>query len=249
MKRSLLLAMALLLMGAATAQAGWVIQETRGDDVTTIYIDQGRVRLAEPGQSTIFDTKKGTISWLDLKNKRQWSGSPEDLRKLMQKAYDQEVEKQLKPLSPEDREKYRKAIAEQLKLQKNATPPEVIIKPSGESARIAGYQADKYNIWVQERLREERWLAKIPGLEKDLDLTEFSNLVRATYPPDASDWRQSQRLAELGEKGYPLKTIEYDSVGPVDIMVVTRVEEREIPEKLFQAPKGFKQGNPIEVVE
>ena len=238
-----------MLFTAAAAQAGWVIQERRGRQVATIYIDQGRVRLAESGQSTIFDTRRGTISWMDLRAKRFWTGGPEDLRKLMREAYDREIAEQLKPLSPEDRKKYRQAIDAQLQRQKTATPPPLAIKPAGESKTIAGHKADKYNIWVNQSLREERWLAKLPGLEKDLDLVKFFELVRATYPEDKSDWRQHPLLAPLGEKGYPMQTIEYDARGPLDIMTVTQVEERAVPESLFRAPKGFKPGNPIQVID
>lgn len=249
MRYTAIFALALVLCTAAAAQAGWIIQERRGQQVSTIYIDQGRVRLAEPGQSTIFDTRKGTISWMDLRAKRFWTGGPQDLRKLIQKAYDQEMAEQLKPLSPQDRKKYQKAIDAQLELQRTAKPPEVTIKPSGESKTIAGYKADKYNIWVRQILREERWLADLPGLEKDLDLVKFFELVQATYPEDRTNWQQHPILIQLGQKGYPLQTIEYDAQGPADIMSVIRVDQRDVPQSLFKIPQGFKPGNPVQVVE
>ncbi|BEQ16829.1 DUF4412 domain-containing protein [Desulfoferula mesophila] len=246
MKLRICLGLFALLLWASAAQAGLVIhQETMGGP-STMYAQDNQVRAGMGRGGMIYDLNHDTVTMLNPDRQVYWSGNPNTLKQQMNQAMDSRIEAALKQVPPDQREQMRAMMKQRMGMTK--TPPQppdkVEVKKTGESAKIAGYQSQKYQVYVDGKLRQEVWMASAPGFKGQVDLTKMTKLAQAMNPQSAapgSSWRNSPEMTKLMSAGMPMKMVEYSRGGPMTVMTVTSVEQKKLPASTFQPPAGWKQ--------
>jgi Domain of unknown function (DUF4412) len=239
----LLLAVALLT--AAAAEAGWLIVDDRGDQT---LVSRGRLRIAGgqgDGQVMVLDLGRARVWVADTGRSLYWDGTVEEycqgLRTIMPSPEEQLAER-LKDL-PADQ---RAQVEELLKKRARggaAVPPRVAVERTGETETIAALPTRKYRVLVDGALYEELWLTTEAALVGELELGRapdtFGRMFAcmagsgATRPEATAEYRQ------LFGQGWPLKAVYHgDGAGTLRTLV-TRVEKRDIPERDFTPPAGF----------
>ncbi len=251
MKTKGLLSVFITLFLASQAFAGWVMEEVttrrEGEKDTTIqYVQKNMVKSVD-SETTMLDLEKGMIYFLIPEHKAYWSGTPEEWRKGMEEGQKQMEEAQLKKMTPEQRDaykQYKKKMEEEAKKQTPKKKVKVDVKKTSGKATIAGYSGQKYQVWVDEKLKEELWICAKINPKDEIDLPKLVQLTKAMSGPEAEESYESspEYMALLVEQGASLKTINYDEEGNKNYVTETvKVEKKNIPNSEFEVPKGYKK--------
>lgn len=234
MKKSIILTTALTLLFASDLFAGWVFVSETGGNAGT-YVQDNKIKFEAPDQSLTFDVNKNTIVVADTKEKTYWSGTPEEFGKQARKG----VESIEKIIAISEKEK--QAL---LGDNKSGEPVEVKVKGPWKSGKISGYATQKYEIFVNGKLRAEKWIAGDIDVGKELDVKRFAEMMRkfqSGFGKDAETaamW--SPKITALLEKGWPLATVDYRSDIDKHVEKTAKVEQKKVSDSVFNPPAGFK---------
>lgn len=250
MKLRIGMAALMLLLTVSTAQAGWVLHQETPGGPSTMYVQDNKVRAGMGQGGMVYDLNNGTVTMLNPSRQAYWSGKPQQLNQQMNQALDARMEQALKQAPPERREQMRAMMERQMgrggKGQSAMAPPasEVKVKDTGEKAKIAGYQATKYQVYVDGKLRQEMWVAQVPGFIDEMDMGKMMKLahsMRAGAPGPGLGWRRSEAVQKLMSQGMPMKIVEYGRGAPMTVMTMTSVEKKKLPASTFQPPARWKK--------
>ncbi len=238
----------ILLVLASQAFAGWVIEEVtgyaEGEEIReTSYFQNNRIKIVDSEQIMIFDLEKGVLYFLNPNREIYWSGTPEELQKGMKEAMKRQMEKILEGMPPEQREAYKQYLEEIQGEAKETTTEKklnVQVQKTSEKATVAGYPTQKYEVWVDEELKQDLWIATAINLTDEIDLNEFAKFIEALSGLEEEEAYESspQYMALLGQ-GYPLRSIEYDEEGEETVTEVVKAEKKKIPDSEFAVPKSY----------
>ena len=280
--RTVVCVIILAFLLTAQADAGWVIEQvTRsggtappgnvGPDRQVVIMSANRMKTTsldpsgKPTAAWIMDLEAQSLSRIDYQRQTVATGKVQDYADSMQAARTQmtaamkQMQQVLKDIPPEQRQKMEQMMRQHLP---SATPaggtaepcpePKLEVRPTGQTAEIAGYPAARYDVLEDGKLRTELWLSKAITAWKEIDsekLERFSQeITKASQrlPGCRFDWGKWAGLApndpvwKLANEGYPVRTVSHGP-GEGSIHEVVTAESRTVPLTEFQAPPGFKQ--------
>ncbi len=252
--RTCLLTLAMVLL-ASSAWAGWVMHQQTAGGTSTVYLQNNMMRAGMGAHGMIYDLNQGTVTMLSPTRKIYWTGHPQELKQQMDQALDSRMEQALQSVPPEQREQMRAMMAQRMGRGGMGGPggpsrqrpaPKVEVKATGEYQTIAGYKARKYQVYVNGRLRQDMWLADLPGFGKELDMDKMMELVHSMRPPAMGrapglGWRVSPPMLALWKKGMPLMIVDHGRRGSQEVMKVTKVENKSLDKSMFLPPAGYKR--------
>ncbi|MBU4563879.1 MAG: DUF4412 domain-containing protein [Desulfarculus sp.] len=253
MKLRITMAALTLLLLATTAQAGWVLHQETPGGPSTMLVQDNKVRAGVGLGGMIYDLKNETATMLNPDRQVYWSGNPQQLGQQMNQALEARMEQALKQAPPEQRDQMRTMMKQRMGQGgmgqgqgKAMAPPaaQVEVKDTGQSAKIAGYNSTKYQVYVDGKLRQEMWVAQVPGFKKEMDMGKMMKLahsMRAGAGGQGLGWRRSEAVQKLISQGMPMKIVEYGHGGPMTVMTMTSVEKKNLPASTFQPPAGWNK--------
>jgi len=118
----------------------------------------------------------------------------------------------------------------------------IIIKKLDDGLAVLKYKGQKHEVWVNEVLKEELWLCSDICLKDEMNLTEFSKMMesfRKKTGPTTYDL--APEYLALEEQGYRLKTVKYHNEGEKSVTELIRLEKKQLPEKEFNIPDGYRK--------
>lgn len=248
MKTCKALLAAILVLGlAAPATAGWQIQEKSEGEINSLYFQNNRVRDQSAESVSIMDLAKGRLILVNPATKTYWSGPFSDMLKMRDQAMNQ-MQQQLKQLPPEQRAMAKKAMQEAMG-KKDGPRPKVVVKKTGQSAAIAGFKAQKYEIWADGQLREEQWIAPAIATAKELDTKKMKQMMGVfAQAGGQSTYETDPAVQDLWSKGYPVKVINHLD-GETMVRQVVQAQKKDLPADLFAAPKGYRRVELMEIFQ
>jgi hypothetical protein len=104
------------------------------------------------------------------------------------------------------------------------------------------------------QLHEELWLTSDAALTRQLDLGHAPDTFGRMFACLAGAGSGGERVEASPEyrqifaRGWPLKAVYHGEGGATARTLVTRVERREIPERDFTPPVGFRPGPLVEIL-
>lgn len=151
-------------------------------------------------------------------------------------------------LSRDEYLRYIESFMSETKDQTRATR-DVKLKKTDETQKIAGYEAKKYEIYVNGRLQNEYWVSKEPGFGDEVDLDKMSKLMNDVKnisqniggAASISD-DEYKIIREIYQQGYPMKTV-YHSFDDDTVIVdeILSVRKQDIPASEFQPPADYEK--------
>jgi hypothetical protein len=247
--------------------AGWMIEQIEYANLgtegtrTLQYISKNRLKTVGDGTMFIMDFAKNLFTAADQENHLYWSGTVDDYVqevKIFQRAANDLARQQMEEAIDEMPSGQRKGMEDILRQMRNSDTssssqpmpkrPQVKIEPTTESMTIAGHKATKTMVYADGKPYQEVWLAKGLTLKGDLDLKRLRGLqVKLTEAimtdiPSRQAVEEDPVYAQLLEQGYPIKTVELGEGGePESVTEVVRIDKRDIPEREFQVPAGYRR--------
>ena len=247
--------------------AGWVIEQIEygnlGAEGTKItqYISKNRLKTVGDGNTFVMDLAKNLLIAADQESRVYWSGTIDayiqEVKSFQQATVDltaKQMEEAIQEMPPDQRKsmedllKQMRATNESSPSQPTAKQPSVKVEPTTETAMLAGHQATKFMVYADGKPYQEVWLAKGLTLKADLDLKRLrglqARLTQVLMPHVLS--RQSVEddpaYEQLLDQGYPIKIVELGEGGePASVTEVVRLDKRDIPEREFQIPEGYRR--------
>jgi hypothetical protein len=249
------------------ASAGWMIEQIEYANLgaegtrTLQYISKNRLKTVGDGNTFIMDFAKNLFIATDQENRVYWSGTVDayvqEVKTFQQASNDlarEQMEEAMKEMPPDQ----RKSVEDLLQQMRssNASPPSqpaakrptVKVEPTAETATIAGQQATKIMVYADGKPYQEVWLAKGLTLKADLDLKRLRGLQAQLTQAIMADIPGRQAVEEdptyeqLLEQGYPIKIVELGEGGePESVTEVVRIDKRDIPDREFQVPEGYRR--------
>lgn len=249
------------------ASAGWMIEQIEYANLgaegtrTLQYISKNRLKTVGDGNTFIMDFAKNLFIATDQENRVYWSGTVDayvqEVKTFQQASNDlarEQMEEAMKEMPPDQR-KSVEDLLHQMRSSNASSPsqpadkrPAVKIEPTTETATIAGQQATKIMVYADGKPYQEVWLAKGLTLKADLDLKRLRGLQAQLTQAIMADIPNRQAVEEdpayeqLLEQGYPIKIVELGEGGePESVTEVVRLNKRDIPDREFQVPEGYRR--------
>ena len=240
------LVLSVLLVAASAADAGWLVVDENGDQT---LISRGRLKMSPrqgDGRSMVLDLGRARMWVADAGRQLYWDGTVEEyceaVRGTMAAAGKAMVE-QFKDMPPAQREKMMRHMG-----IGGAAPgpgPTVTVERTADTEKIAGLAARKYRVLADGKLYEELWLTTDAGLVGDLELARapdtFGRMFACVAGPGGERVEANAEYRQIFAQGWPLKAVYHGQAGgPAARALVTRVEQRDLPESDFTPPAGFR---------
>jgi Domain of unknown function (DUF4412) len=221
-----LLIVVLLLEMPGKGRAGVVIEQVVRDregspSKVLLYLSNGLFRTDHPasGLTTIMDFKEDRLMMIDHRSRSYVEV------KLSQ--WEREVARRLKEEIPSVMPKERK----------------IIVKRTGRTTVINGFQTEQIEVWAEGELVEENWMTR------DVELKEIEKVMDRVAQGFSKDFRLEMKEGrEIYEKlktyGFPILIKDYTmtyGLGAMDRLEVKKIEKKELEKDVFLPPAGFQR--------
>ena len=221
-----LLIVVLLLEVPGEGLAGVVVEQVVRDregnaSKVLLYLSDGLFRTDHPasGLTTIMGFKEDRLMMIDHRSRSYVEV------KLSQ--WEREVARRLKEEIPGVMLKERK----------------IIVKRTGRTTVINGFQTEQIEVWAEGELIEENWMTR------DVKLIEIEKVMDRVAQGFSKDFRLEMKEGrEIYEKlkpyGFPIlikdHTITF-GLGPIDRLEVKKIEKKELGKEVFLPPAGYQR--------
>jgi hypothetical protein len=240
------LVLTVLLVAASAADAGWLIVDENGDQT---LISRGRLKMSPKqgdGRSMVLDLARARMWVADAGRSLYWDGTVEEYCEAVRgtmAAAEKAMLEQLKDMPPAQREKTMRQMG--IGGGVAGPPPKVTIERTADMEKIAGLAARKYRVLANGKLYEELWLTTDAALVRDLELTRapdtFGRMFSCIAGSGGERVEADAEYRQIFAQGWPLKVVFHgEGGGPNARALVTRVEQRDLPESDFTPPAGFR---------
>lgn len=208
------------------ARAGWVMTDKDGSKT---YLSDGKVKEAseEGGEaSMVMDYKKKQLLVVNPETKVCAQASFDEYCGVMNQMFS--------------------AMREAMKSMGGGTAPEenpqVSVKKVGSGGKIAGFDTIKYQVFADGSLYEEVWLSANRALVAEMgDLSALNKFASCLNGGMTRDVEASPEYMKLLSIGLPVKTVSYEMGSPEVGAEIVRMEKKNIPASVFEAPSGYKK--------
>lgn len=228
-------------------------------------------RTGKPAQASIMDLEAQTLTMVDYAQRTVATGTVQEYAKSLRDAAQamggqvaeaqKQMQEAMKGMSPEQRQMMEQMMRQSMPggAPSGAAPsvepcrePTIKVRPTGRTARIAGFQATRYDILEEGKLAQELWLSKAVTAWQEIDpkkLERFAQDIakameglpgcgrglgrRTGADPNDPAWK-------LAGEGYPVRTVDHGEAEGTVVEVV-KAESRSVPATEFQPPAGFKR--------
>jgi hypothetical protein len=186
-----------------------------------LYISDSRFRTDHPdgGLSTILNFKEDRLVMIDHRSR--------SYIEVKLSKWEKEVAKRLKEQSPGVKPKERKTI----------------VRRTGRTAFINGFQTEQIEILADNELIEENWVTRN---EETKEIEKVMDLVAHGFSKDFKlEMREGREIYEkLKPYGFPILIRDYTmtyGLGAVDRVEVKKMEKKELNDEVFLPPAGYQK--------
>jgi hypothetical protein len=239
----------IFMLLATSSWAGWEITyRVSGDQGSISYdvmlINDNVVKYGGVDGGFILNTQTNAFTFLIDQNKSYWNGSISDFRKEMSQALKTVMDSLLQAIPEAQREMYSQMLGSMSQIYDSPERDQIAalnieVDNTGRTENIAGYDAQEYEVRVDDKLLESIWIARGLDVDDDLDSRRIAEMLNEITPNVEGEifYEFSEDYLALWEKGFRMKSTDHDG----EIIEVIKVVEREIASDELDIPDGYKQ--------
>lgn len=244
-----------LLLTPALAQAGWVVEwstaatNSKGERMPTQQatqsIAENRVRMDQPEVVTITDYGTNRFTMMNPEKQYFWSGTLDEYVRDMTVAREGSLRKRISEMTGKGADAEIATDPTPVSVDVAKLPP-ISITPAGSSEKIAGYDAQKYNIQVDGELFEEMWIAPV-DMSADLNFDRFleqqlknSAAMKGKASKSYNALYRSPEYRRLVEKALVVKNVTHHLSGSFE-RTATGIAQRDVPDATFTVPDSYRK--------
>lgn len=238
-KFSVFIFTAILTTHMLHAQQGWFLNQRTiipygGVAYQQIYLRGDLVKVQEIGYTLILNVSNHEMNFILPGYKTYWEGTFEEFRQGYSSLTLDQINEAVKMVPEKERELYKEFLLD----MSNLALEEEIISPPGnirigktaETVRICGYRTEKYQVFSDDELVEEVFIAPALSLGLGYKMSTLHEYLRKiALPFITNSYFFSKEYLALLNTGYPMKHIRYNRY----VSEITEITE----------VKKFQQGN------
>ena len=255
------------LLFASHAFGGYVYDLSRTDhskkdsekSSTEVAIEGSKIKMTGFGMDKsafIYDGENATMLIVNHDDKTYTQLDKQTIEQLSSQISDAmaKMEEQLAKMPPAQRQMMENMMKGKMP-EGGVKLPEFTVKRTGDEDTISGYDAEKIEVLSDDGERRELWVASWDELKGSEEFSEalqgmsklFNEMMTAFSQGPLSQMFQNQQSGNWFDQlhkleGFPVLTREFNEAGKlVSETVLANVDERDIPDDEFQAPKGYKR--------
>jgi hypothetical protein len=206
--------------------AGVAIEQVMRDgegNASKVFItfSENKFRTDHPGggMTTIIDFQGDRMVMIDHRSKQYVE--------IRFSQWEKEVSERLKKSAPGTKAKSRK----------------ILVKRTGETAILNGFQTEKVEILADGKLVEENWVTR------DVEMKEIEKVMDRVAQGFSKEFRSEMKEGrEIYEKlkpyGFPILIKDYSmthGLGGIDALEVKKLEKKELKDEVFLPPSGYQR--------
>jgi len=243
-----------------TALAGWVISEVSYDkfgnrQFQTTFIQNNLIRYETESSVAIINLNSGEITLLFGMYKLYWQGSIEEFKKGTLEVFEKKLLKMIETAEPDQREVAIDLIAEMRKglvakeMDTISDNLNLTIIRTDIIENIAGFNAFKYNIAIEDSVVESIWITDSINPYIDIDIESMISFTNELKPnKDRNDIDGSSEYLKLINKGLAVKSQERNPHGGYYTTEITHIIETQINDEIFQYPPNYRKALLTEIM-
>jgi hypothetical protein len=216
----------LLILMFRECLAGVAIEQVMRDgegNASKVFItfSENKFRTDHPGggMTTIIDFQGDRMVMIDHRSKQYVE--------IRFSQWEKEVSERLKKSAPGTKAKSRK----------------ILVKRTGETAILNGFQTEKIEIFADGKLVEENWVTR------DVEMKEIEKVMDRVAQGFSKEFRSEMKEGrEIYEKlkpyGFPILIKDYSmthGLGGIDALEVKKLEKKELKDEVFLPPSGYQR--------
>jgi len=216
----------LLILMLQECLAGVTIEQVMRDgegNASKVFItfSENKFRTDHPegGMTTIIDFQGDRMVMIDHRSKQYVE--------IRFSQWEKEVSERLKKSAPGTKAKSRK----------------ILVKRTGETAILNGFQTEKVEILADGKLVEEHWVTR------DVEMKEIEKVMDRVAQGFSKEFRSEMKEGrEIYEKlkpyGFPILIKDYSmthGLGGIDALEVKKLEKKELKDEVFLPPSGYQR--------
>ena len=216
----------LLILLFQECLAGVTIEQVMRDregNASKVFItfSENKFRTDHPegGMTTIIDFQGDRMVMIDHRSKQYVE--------IRFSQWEKEVSERLKKSVPGTKVKSRK----------------ILVKRTGETAILNGFQTEKIEIFADGKLVEENWVTR------DVEMKEIEKVMDRVAQGFSKEFRSEMKEGrEIYEKlkpyGFPILIKDYSmthGLGGIDALEVKKLEKKELKDEVFLPPSGYQR--------
>jgi len=216
----------LLILMLQECLAGVTIEQVVRDgegNASKVFItfSENKFRTDHPegGMTTIIDFQGDRMVMIDHRSKQYVE--------IRFSQWEKEVSERLKKSAPGTKAKSRK----------------ILVKRTGETAILNGFQTEKIEIFADGKLVEENWVTR------DVEMKEIEKVMDRVAQGFSKEFRSEMKEGrEIYEKlkpyGFPILIKDYSmthGLGGIDALEVKKLEKKELKDEVFLPPSGYQR--------
>ncbi len=249
----------LIILVSNQAIAGWVIAEVSSDkfgnkQYQTTFIQNNMIRFENEATVAIINLKTGNIILLFDEYKLYWQGSIKEFKENTLDVYEQKLNNIIITGNSSQKIAAQNLITK-LREQNETVNNDSIAKfkiqidKTTVIENIAGFNAYKYNIAIDDSLIESIWVTDSINPYRDIDIESMVSFTNELIPGDNENSIEgSPEYLNLIKEGLAVKSQEINPQGGFFTTVVTGVLETNIKDELFLPPPNFQKTQLAEII-
>lgn len=181
--------------------------------------DRFRTDNPESGQTTIIDFGDDRIILMDHPSRTYL-----DVRFSQ---WEKEMMQQFKKSAPEVRPQAR----------------QITVRKTGETATLSGFSTTKVEVLADGQLIEQDWMTRDVNM-KDVERV-MEKVAKGFSEGFKSETKEGREIYEkLKPYGFPVLVKDYSishGLGAIEVLEVKKIENKDLDDEVFSAPKGYKR--------
>lgn len=250
----------LLTVSTQISLSGIIMQQVRYEKGSSekqtgnIMIQNNKLRFndLDSNYSSIIDIKNDKIILIDHNRKTYISTSINEYLSEVEKKkrqMEKDMKNHLSSLPPDQQETVKELMKKNHLNSEHQGRSKIDVRKTDLVSKIAGEEAEKYEIYIDGKLNEEIWITKRADLRSEIDFAEISKMIKnfklMGNTTTADNLLHVDEYTELFEKGFPVKSVDHSFGKVVYIEEVTDIKTEEFQEEKFQPQSDYSE-KPIE---
>jgi len=238
----------ILFISPLISNAGWVIiTTTKGSDgkekQETLYIQNNKMKSVSE-YTMIYDMNTSELTMMDNANKKYWKGTTKDYKNGIVEMMKTRIAEEIKTLPETKRDfaerMYNEALDKFISGEGNDTVKVTTqVRKISEKITIAGYPAQKYEVWVNNFKKVDMWISEKINISSDFDYTAFAKFMKQlTNSRSDLAYQSSPEYIALLNKGFALKSFDADNSQTRETV---SIEKKLLSDSDFAVPGDYIQ--------
>ena len=239
-----------IMMTSYQSFCGWIISEKSTDEkgnsqVQTIRVQNNLIRFDDDATLTVFDLNEQSVIIAFKGKKIFWSGSLQEFKDGITGAFRKQMQYLINN-APEDQRYYFENLfqnyLETISRQPEKKQVDLKIKELESGIMIKGFKTNKFNVYVNDTLKETLWITEQINPYAGIDMEKLLAFNKELSPFDEhNSYALTAGYLDLIKKGMTVRSVIHYTGHEKITTEVKEIQKIDLQPEEFGPPQGFRK--------